>query len=46
MKIHVTAPALAALAMFVFGAIYWMIFSPYKVPKTTAGGAIPGAGTW
>jgi hypothetical protein len=30
MKKFVVAPALAALAMFVFGAIYWMSPFPYK----------------
>ncbi|MCW5548429.1 MAG: hypothetical protein KIT44_05650 [Opitutaceae bacterium] len=36
MKTHLLAPALAALAMFVFGAIYWMSPFPYKVLSTTA----------
>lgn len=31
MKTHLLAPALAALAMFVFGAIFWMSPFPYKV---------------
>jgi hypothetical protein len=36
MKKFVLGPALAALAMFVFGAIYWMSPIPYKVLNTTA----------
>lgn len=35
MKNYVIAPALAALAMFVFGAIYWMSPFPYKVLQHT-----------
>lgn len=35
MKNHVIAPALAALAMFVFGAIYWMSPFPYKFLQQT-----------
>ena len=30
MKKHLVAPALAALAMFIFGAIFWMSPFPYK----------------
>jgi hypothetical protein len=36
MKKFVLGPALAALAMFVFGAIYWMSPFPYSVLKSTA----------
>jgi hypothetical protein len=43
MKKYVLAPALAALAMFVFGAVYWMSPFPYKalsrVPDDAAAGA-------
>jgi hypothetical protein len=35
MKNYVIAPALAALAMFVFGAIFWMSPFPYKVLRQT-----------
>ena len=36
MKNNLLVPALAALAMFVFGAIFWMSPFPYKVLSTTA----------
>lgn len=36
MKTHVLVPALAALAMFVFGAIFWMSPFPYKALSPTA----------
>jgi hypothetical protein len=36
MKKFVLGPVLAALAMFLFGAIYWMSPFPYKTLKTVA----------
>jgi hypothetical protein len=42
MKIPLLAPALAALAMFVFGAAFWMSPFPYKVLKRVADDAAAG----
>lgn len=36
MKTYLLGPVIAALAMFVFGSIYWMSPFPYKVLKATA----------
>ncbi len=36
MKNNLLAPALAAVAMFIFGSIFWMNPLPYKVISTTA----------
>ena len=36
MKNNLLAPALAALAMFIFGSIFWMCPFPYKVISGTA----------
>ena len=43
MKRLVLAPALAALAMFAFGAIYWMCPFPYKVLGRVTDDAAAGA---
>ncbi|MBI4623136.1 MAG: hypothetical protein HY736_07955 [Verrucomicrobia bacterium] len=43
MKKFLLAPALAALAMFVFGAIYWMSPYPYKALGRVADDAAAGA---
>jgi cbb3-type cytochrome oxidase subunit 3 len=42
MKKFVLGPALAALAMFLFGAIYWMSPFPYKTHNTTANDSAAG----
>jgi hypothetical protein len=43
MKKYVLAPALAALAMFVFGAVYWMSPFPYTTTSSTTNPAGTGA---
>ncbi len=43
MKDNVLAPALAALAMFVFGAIFWMSPFPYKVISPNADDSVSAA---
>ena len=42
MKKFLLAPALAALAMFIFGAVYWMSPLPYKVHSRVADDAVAG----
>jgi hypothetical protein len=42
MKKYLFGPALAALAMFAFGALYWMSPFPYKVLKNTADDSAAG----
>jgi hypothetical protein len=55
MKKYLVGPALAALAMFVFGAVYWMSPFPYKVlgrvaddsgAAQTLAGIFPETGTY
>ena len=43
MKNNLLAPALAALAMFILGSIFWMNLLPCKVISTTADDRVAAA---